>query len=153
MPEAIVIADTSWLIILARLKLLPVLKSLYQKITVTEEVAEEFGESLPDWIQVETAKDKRYYQILLSILDPGEASAIALALELDHVLLILDESKGRKEALRLGIKITGTLGVLVKAKRMGFIKELKPVFDQLNLAGFRISAQLLEEVLKQAGED
>jgi len=153
MPEAIVIADTSCLIVLTRLNAIPVLQSLYGQIYITEEVASEFGESLPDWIKVEMVKDKRYYQILSAMLDPGEASAIALALEMKNVLLIVDEFKGRREAKRLGIEITGTLGVLVKAKQKGLIKELKPVLNQLHLAGFWISEAISEEMLKQAGED
>jgi len=153
MHEAIVIADTSCLIVLTRLNALPVLQSLYGQIFITEEVADEYGEALPDWIKVASVRDKRYFQILLSILDPGEASAIALALELNDVLLVVDESKGRREAMRLGIKITGTLGVLVKAKRNGFINEFKPILNELNLAGFRISESLADEILKQAGEN
>lgn len=147
------IADTSCLIVLTRLNAIPVLQSLYGQIYITEEVASEFGESLPDWIKVEMVKDKRYYQILSAMLDPGEASAIALALEMKNVLLIVDEFKGRREAKRLGIEITGTLGVLVKAKQKGLIKELKPVLNQLHLAGFWISEAISEEMLKQAGED
>lgn len=85
MPEAIVIADTSCLIVLTRVNALPVLRSLYGQIYITEEVASEFGESLPEWINVEPVKDKRYYQILSALLDPGEASAIALVLELKTV--------------------------------------------------------------------
>jgi predicted nucleic acid-binding protein len=152
MPEAIVIADTSCLIVLTRVNALPVLRSLYGQIYITEEVASEFGESLPEWINVEPVKDKRYYQILSALLDPGEASAIALALELKNVLLIVDEFRGRREARRLGIEITGTLGVLVKAKQKGLIKELSPMLNQLHLAGFWISEAIAEEMLKQAGE-
>jgi predicted nucleic acid-binding protein len=152
MPEAIVIADTSCLIVLTKLNAITVLQLLYGKIYITEEVASEFGESLPEWIRIETVKDRRSYEILLAILDPGEASAIALALERENVLLIVDEFKGRREARRLGIEITGTLGVLVKAKQTGLIKELKPMLNQLNFAGFWISEAIAEEMLKQAGE-
>jgi predicted nucleic acid-binding protein len=152
MPEAIVIADTSCLIVLTKVNALPVLESLYGQIYITEEVATEFGESLPEWIKVEKVKDKRYYQILSAMLDPGEASSIALALEMKNVLLIVDEFKGRREARRLGIEITGTLGVLVKAKQKGLIKELRPMLNQLNLAGFWISEVIAKEMLKQAGE-
>lgn len=153
MPEAIVIADTSCLIVLTRLNALTVLQSLYGQLYITEEVAGEYGEPLPDWIKVEAVKDRRVFQVLLSVLDPGEASSLALALELKDVLLIVDEFKGRKEALRLGIKITGTLGLLVKAKQEGIISQLRPVLHQLNTAGFRISEALAEEILKQAGEN
>ena len=153
MPEAIVIADTSCLIVLTRIDALTVLQSLYGQLYITEEVAAEYGEPLPDWIKVEAVKDRRFFHVLLSVLDPGEASSLALALELKDVLLIVDEFKGRKEALRLGIKITGTLGLLVKAKQEGIISQLRPVLHQLNTAGFRISEALAEEILKQAGEN
>ncbi len=85
-------------------------------------------------------------------LDLGEASAIALALDLENILLILDDLKGRKEAERLGLTFTGTLGVLFKAKKLGFIKELKPYIENLKDAGFRISQNIEEEILRKSKE-
>jgi len=85
-------------------------------------------------------------------LDPGEASAIAFALDLENVLLILDDLKGRKEAERLGLTFTGTLGVLFKAKKQGIIKEIKPYIENLKVAGFRISQNVEMEILKRSQE-
>jgi predicted nucleic acid-binding protein len=85
-------------------------------------------------------------------LDEGEASAIALAYEFEKTLLILDDLKGRREALRLGFQITGTLGVLSKARSKGIIPFLRPYLDKLIAADFRISPEVLEELLIKSGE-
>ncbi len=71
---------------------------------------------------------------------------------MDEVLLILDDLKGRKEAERLGFKITGTLGVLFKAKKLGYIAELKPYIEKLKDVGFRISPKIEEEILRKSDE-
>lgn len=127
MPDTIVIADTSCLISLTRIEAIHLLKELYQEIHITREVAVEYGETLPDWINVHTVSDHKYQRILSSFLDVGEASAIALAFELDNVLLVLDDLKGRKEAEKLGFRITGTLGILYKAKQFALIKKGKAI--------------------------
>ncbi len=85
-------------------------------------------------------------------LDLGESSAIALALENPNSLLIIDEKKGRKIAKAMGIDVTGTLGILIKAKSKGVIEKVKPILDKLESANFRISPSLRASVLKQAGE-
>lgn len=92
---------------------------------------------------------KDQMRILSVLLDKGEASAISLAFEFEKVLLILDDLKGRKEAVRLGFRITGTLGVLVRARSMGIIPELRPHIEKLLASGFRISAQVLELLLSE----
>ncbi|GAB4024023.1 DUF3368 domain-containing protein [Spirosoma koreense] len=90
--------------------------------------------------------------ILEATLDKGEASAIALALEQDECLLIIDEQKGRKLARQLGLTITGTLGVLAQARLKGYIPALKPLLDKIKQTDFRISEQLILEIIKQVGE-
>ena len=148
MPETVVITDTSCLIVLSKLEMLDVLNKLYSNVVVTEEIASEFGEPLPEWIRIMAISNKKYQLLLEAMLDRGESSAIALAIDLPDVLLIIDDLKGRKEALRLGLKITGTLGVLFRAKQRGFIKELEPVIDKMEEQGFRISPKIREEILK-----
>jgi predicted nucleic acid-binding protein len=149
MPDILVITDTSCLIVLSKLNMLNILNQLYSTIIITEEIAEEFGEPLPDWIQIKQVLNKKYQLLLEATLDRGESSAIALAIDLPDSLLIIDDLKGRKEALRLGLKITGTLGILYKAGQQGFIEELKPVVDKLEEQGFRISSVIKEEILKK----
>ncbi len=85
-------------------------------------------------------------------LDKGEASAIALAVEFDDCLLIIDDLKGRNFAMKLGLNITGTLGVLIDAKLQGHIASLKPVLDAIRQTNFRVSANLETIILRKVGE-
>jgi len=153
MPNITVIADTSCLIALSKIEGIELLKELYQEVYITEEIAFEFGETLPEWIRIENVKNKKYQQLLDLYLDLGEASAIALALEKVEVLLILDDLKGRKEAEKLGFRITGTLGILFKAKKEGLITELKPYIEKLKAVGFRLSSKIEEEILRKSNEN
>jgi predicted nucleic acid-binding protein len=82
----------------------------------------------------------------------GEASAIALALELDDCTIILDDHKARRLADRLGLNVTGTLGVIIKAKRMGVIGSIRPLLDAIRNTDFRLSEGLEAEALREAGE-
>ena len=114
MPDQIVISDTSSLIALTNIGELEVLKKVYGTVTLSPEIAEEYGLELPEWIKVVPVKDQQKLQLLNLELDKGESSGIALALENPNSLLILDERKGRQIAKKLGLKIVGILGVLVK---------------------------------------
>ena len=147
MPETVVITDTSCLIALSKINALDFLSKLYCKILITKEIAEEFGEPLPSWLEIMPVADKKYLQLLEHTLDKGEASAIALAISLGDVLLIIDDLKARKEAKRLGFRITGTLGVLFNAKQKGLIPALKPFLDQLLFFNFRISQRIINKLL------
>ncbi len=120
MPK-IVISDTSTLILFHKIDEFILLKKVYGELITTPEIAEEFGEELPDWIKIKAVSDKKYQDFLETQVDYGEASAIALATEYDDVLLLLDDLKARKLATRLKFKITGTLGVINKAKQMSLI--------------------------------
>ena len=102
------------------------LEKLYGSITITPDVAAEYNAQLPHWISVHSPSDKRRLSLLQLTLDTGEANAIALAMELDNALLIMDELKGRNVAKRLKLRYTGTLGILVEAKRRGHLPQLKP---------------------------
>ena len=53
---------------------------------------------------------------------------------------------------KLGLSVTGTLGVLVKAKRQGIIKEVRPLLSEMRQNGFYVSNAVEEMVLEQAGE-
>ncbi len=90
--------------------------------------------------------------ILETSFDKGEAIAIALALEKENSLLIIDELKGRKFAKRLGLTITGTLGILAQAKKSGYIPLLKPLLDKVKETDFRLNDQLIDDALNQVGE-
>ena len=148
----IIISDASCLIILDNINHLWILKELYQTIYTTEIIAKEFGKPLPEWIIIEKVNDLKLQDVLKITIDEGEASAIALAFQYNSSLLLLDDLKARKLAIKLNLKFTGTLGVLVKAKKIGIIKEIKPVIDLILETNFRISDSTIEEILKLAGE-
>lgn len=148
----VIISDTSCLIILAKIGELNLLQKLYGTITTTQEIADEFGEMLPEWIIINNAQDKRHQRILELQIDRGESSAIALALEIENNTLILDDFKARKVAEKLGLRITGTIGILIKAKLNGVIPSIKPLFEKIRSTNFRISSEIELQALKEAGE-
>ena len=151
MPKAI-ISDTSCLIVFAKINELDLLRRLFTEIVTTDEVADEFGQVLPDWISVQSVKNKYYQEELKLKVDSGEASAIALAVENHDSLLIVDDFKARKLATSLGIDIIGSIGILVKAKNEGVIVSVKPFFERIRNTDFRISDDLESAALKEAGE-
>ena len=151
MPE-VVISDTSTLILFQKIDEFNLLKKVYGKLITTPEIAEEFGEDLPDWIKIQAVSDKKYQNFLETQVDYGEASAIALATEYDDVLLLLDDLKARKLATQLKFKVTGTLGVIYKAKQLSIIDKVKPLIDKLLLTDFRVADNVIEEILKLSNE-
>lgn len=151
MPK-IIISDTSCLIILTNIGELELLHKLYGKITTTLDIATEYGEPLPEWIEIVNAADKSKQQILEIQIDKGESSAIALALEIPDSIIILDDYKARKIASVLGLTYTGTIGVIVKAKLQGLIPSIKPILTKIKKTDFRLSEDIELEALKQSGE-
>jgi predicted nucleic acid-binding protein len=151
MPD-IIISDTSCLIIFQKIGELELLKQVYQSIITTPEVANEFDEDLPSWINIQAVKDKKYQEFLETQVDAGEASAIALAMELDSPLLLLDDLKARKLATKLKLSFTGTLGVISKAKQLGILEEILPIIKKLKETNFRISDLIIKEILRKNNE-
>lgn len=148
----VIIADASCLILLDKIGALDLLFKLYGTIIITQEIADEFQETLPKWIKVKNVANKNQQLILETILDKGEASAIALALECTDSLLIIDERKGRKLASQLDLNITGSLALIIEAKRRGYITGVKPILDKIESTNFYISEQLRMLILKSADE-
>lgn len=116
MPK-IVISDTSCLITLSNINELDILNHLYCEIYTTIEISKEFGEPLPEWIIIRSPGDLLIKRTLEQQIDKGEASAIALALETPDCIIILDDLKARKIAEKYGLKITGTLGIILYAMK------------------------------------
>ncbi|WP_373057631.1 DUF3368 domain-containing protein [Zunongwangia sp. H14] len=148
----IVIPDTSTLIVFSKIGRLELLNSIYGKLTTTPQIAEEFKEPLPEWILIQEVTDKKNLEILLTQIDPGEASAIALAKESSDVLLLMDDLKARKLARQLNLKITGALGIIYKAKQLQKIDRVKPVIEEIFKTNFHISAHIVDEILKLNNE-
>ena len=147
-----VISDTSCLILFHKIGELELLRKVYGSVTTTPEVAEEFGYVLPDWMSIEGVKDKKYQEFLETQIDWGEASAVALAKEMEDPVLLLDDLKARKLALKLNLKVTGTLGVIHKAKQIGVLENVKPIIKKLLATNFRISENIIEELLRKNNE-
>ncbi len=142
----IVIADASCLITLDNINELDLLQKLYQQIIVTPEVAEEVGESLPGWVDQISSTNTSLIDQLSKSLELGEATSIALALEISGCLLIVDEKKGRSEAKKRGIKVTGTFGVVMQGIEEGLLNNVDSIVERLEQAGFRISDILKQEM-------
>jgi len=128
-----IISNTSCLIVLDNIGMLDVLKELYGKVFITEEVSKEFGKTVPDWIEVRKVSDNKYLKLMKNFVDLGEASTIALAVETDDIVIILDDLKARKLAQKLNLKITGTIGVLVKARKRNIITSTQEVLNSMML--------------------
>ncbi|MEH2371695.1 DUF3368 domain-containing protein [Nostoc sp.] len=162
----IVVSDTSPLSSLAIVGYISLLGEIYNTVIIPEAVANELANTSDedervtavlslDWIEIRQATDQEVVGRLQNEqrLDLGEAEAIALALELNADELLIDERLGRREATKLGVPITGLLGILLVAKHRGLIPIVKPVIDDLMTeAGFRVSIQLYTEILNAAGE-
>jgi predicted nucleic acid-binding protein len=152
MPD-IVISDTSCLILLSKIEMISLVRELYGKIIVTDIVASEYGEPLPEFIEIRKLKDNVHFKILEQAIDAGEASSIALCLEIPNSLIILDDKKARKVASQLNIPHTGVIGVLVQAKKLGIIEKVKPFLDMLKSTGMWVSSEIYSEVLSITNEN
>jgi predicted nucleic acid-binding protein len=151
MPE-VIISDTSTLIIFHKIDEFQLLHKVYGQLITTLEIADEFGDQLPNWILVKDVSDKKHQRILETQIDRGEASALALATEYDNVLLLLDDLKARKLAISLNYKVSGALGVIQKARQMEIIQRVKPILDKLVQTDFRIANNIIQEILRLNNE-
>lgn len=147
-----IISDTSCFIILSNIGELDILHQVYGQIITTMEIANEYGETLPDWVEIVNAVDKSKQQLLEMQIDKGESSAIALALETPNSMIILDDQKARRIAEKLGIAYTGTIGVIIKAKLLGIIPSIKPILEKIKQTDFRLSADIEIQALKESKE-
>jgi hypothetical protein len=162
----IIVSDTSPIANLIVVDSVDLLPQLFGSIIIPDVVYQELlanGENHPvtqtvmivDWLNVRAVHDRSQVMILERDrrLDPGEANAIVLALELKATQLLIDERVGRTEARRLGLRMTGILGVLLAAKRQSLVSAVRPILDRLvNEANFRISHRLYIETLTLAEE-
>ncbi len=162
----IVISDTSAITNLAAIDQLNLLPLLYGQVIIPEAVYRELVDIDPPvpggaevqtatWLEVKLMTNREVVKRLQDEvkLDAGESEAIALALEIGADLLLIDERRGRAEADRLGIKITGLLGILIEAKRKNLIVAVKPLMDALIATSeFRVSSALYNQILNIVNE-
>ncbi len=159
----IVVSDTSGISNLAAIGQLDLLQQLYGTVVIPLAVYQEIinsGATDPatfavqnlDWIQRCSVSNLELLQNMQANLDPGEGSAIALAVELKADRLIVDERRGRERAIQTGVKVIGLLGIFLAAKKQGLISDVRPLLDDLIIHGFWVRPQLYQEVLSLAGE-
>jgi len=162
----LVASDTSPISNLAIIGRLDLLRKQFHEIWIPDAVRAELeGVSHPSanatiqrahadgWLKPRDIHQDHIVRFLLSDLDRGEAEAIVLGIQLPADLVLMDEREGRGAATRIGLRVTGVLGVLMRAKQDGEILELKRVIDVLRTkAGFYVSSRLEQEVLKSSGE-
>ena len=157
-----VIADASPLIGLAAIEAFDLLRRLFGRVTVTEAVHGEVlaGVDLPGVAELEAAKEDGWVDVVpvdvhaeFADLGDGEACTLSLAVQHAGCLVLMDERLGRNYARKHGVSVIGLGGVLLEAKRGGFIPEIRPYIDRLAKTDFRVSEGIVQEVLVQAGED
>jgi uncharacterized protein len=151
----IVVADSSPLISLCRIGKLDLLQQVFGKLLIPDAVWRELTDAQPykagveeisaaSWIQRQSIVDLPLVQLLRQDLGAGESEAIVLARECHADVLLMDEQRGRRAAQRLGITCTGLVGVLLEARRLGFVAQPRQVALELReVAGFWISDELV----------
>jgi len=161
----IVVSNTSPLVNLAAIGHLGLLEKLFQNIMIPQAVYHEItaaGKGQPGarevdsltWIETKKANNWALVKALSQELDMGEAEAIALAVEENANLLLLDERIGRKVASRFGVHHMGVLGIIIYAKKQGYLFQVKPLVDELMIkAGFWVSPALYKNVLTTSEEN
>jgi predicted nucleic acid-binding protein len=159
----IVVSDTGPLIALAKVDQLGVLEDLFDQVHIPPVVHRELlagrrseaarlDESLGRFIQiVQPSLPPSRVQAETLRLDPGERQAIALAYELG-VLLVIDDRLGRAAARRLSLAVTGTVGVLIRAKEVGLVPAVCPLLEEIRQQGYWLSDALLVTAARLAGE-
>ena len=155
------VCDTSPIQYLHQTGMLYLLRELGQCVCLPPAVekelvaGQEFGINLPDlkqvpWIAVVRPKGEQSVR-LLSDMGPGETEVLMLALERKGFVAILDDYSARRRAFLLGIPFSGTLGLLLDAKKAGLISQVKPVLNELTKLQFRLAPHTREMILRKAG--
>ncbi len=161
-PVRKVVVNATPLIALASVGHIVILRHLYNEVVIPPAVYSEvlaggqYGIGVADihdadWIKCVALSDSRRADVLVD-LDRGEAEVIALAQEIDADLVIIDERLARRYAKRSGLTLTGTLGVLLRAKSQGILPHITPLIHGLQANGIYLSDEIVAQVLKLADE-
>jgi uncharacterized protein len=105
-----------------------------------------------DWLKIQPVTNTDLVKLLKTELDGGESEAIALALAQSADLLLLDDSDGRSKARLYGLRCTGTIGILLRARQAGKISSFRHTLDALQAGGFWLDKRLYQALLQEAGE-
>mgnify|MGYP000916900729 FL=1 len=154
-----VVMNTGPLVALARIDALEIIGLLPVEFICPEEVYAELREgerqghipATPGYLHIRPLAAP-LSPLAVSSLDTGEAAVIQLALESRISHVCIDESKGRRAALSVGLKVMGTLGILGLAKTQGLIPAMRPYLEKALAAGIYYDTGLVNTVLKAFGE-
>ena len=155
-----VVVNTTPLIALSGIGKLNILKDMYGEIFIPKAVYDEvklepaYSEvnSSLDWINVVDIDNNVYAKMFSTRLHAGEVEAIMYAIDTKADLIVLDDKLARKTAKYMGLTVTGTLGVVIKAKEIGYIEAVKPIMNMLIQNGLYISADVQKMVLDMVDE-
>lgn len=160
----IVVSNTTPLIGLAAIGRFDLLRRLFGEITIASAVYTEAvvlgreagGAKLEvtsaSWVKTKSVQDQLAVEVLLDELDIGESETIVLAREIHADWVLMDERKARRKLVQLDLNHIGTLGILLKAKQIGLLDQVKPEIEKLQTTSFRLSQTVIDAVLKQANE-
>ncbi len=151
--------NTSPLLAISKMQVFDIIEKLPFEFVCPAEVESEilagaakgYDITIPSWLQVENLQFK-LSPLAVASLDVGEAAVIQLALEQNIQTVCIDEVKGRRAALAVGLKVIGSLGLLGKAKSLGIINEIKPNIEKAIDNGIFYDEKLIETFLKSFGE-
>ena len=157
-----VICDTSPIQYLHQLELLHIIPKLANQVFVPAAVFEEIrvghslGVNLPkleelDWVTTRRPISELALP-LVGNLGPGETEVLMLALETREAVAVLDDGPAREIAETLDLLYTGTLGLLLDAKKAGLVPAVRPLLEKLQSLRFRLTPRTYSAVLRLAGE-
>ena len=156
----IVISNTTPFISLCSVELLHLLPSIFGEVLVAPSVADECSEGgrifVPDlaslpWVKVQSVENETLLPALFE-LDRGERDTLLLAASQVKALVIMDEKLGRNMAEDMGLQVTGTVGVLAKARLQGLIPSFSQVASQMQEQGIYFHEGLINRIANRLGE-
>ena len=158
-----IVVNTTPIIALSHLGKLSLLGAIYGEVTIPSAVREEVFAKEDSICVSEFFKNEKYIKVrdientlakslFKSQLHSGEVEVMILAKELSADLVIIDDANAKKYAEYLGLTVTGTLGVLLRAKELGLIEKLKPYVDNMRNDDIFLSDRVVNYCLKLAGE-
>lgn len=156
----IVFSNTTPIIALSSVQLLDLLPRLFQRIHIVREVIDECAVGgkicLPDlyrlpWIEAVESTLIIHQSVLLE-LDKGEKHTLDMARKFNADWVLIDEKIGRNMAEYLGLKIVGTLGVLLKARQLGMIGSFRNIVAEMQKQGIRYHPALVETLAQSIGD-
>lgn len=160
--ESIVLNTSPIITLVAALGNLNVLQVVYRQVLVPFEVCQEIlaggstGFAVAEfeatsWLQ-KWPTPLEISPILLNSIDQGEADVIQLALNENIQTVCIDEAVGRRIARLSGLSLTGSIGILLRAKREGYPVSMQQAIQSMRNRGIRLSEKVIAFALEQAGE-